>query len=1093
MDLFDELFNITELIPVDFGGGSALDKTYLMAYLVLRNNFKTFVEIGVYKGRSLFPVTYAIKKNNGVAYGIDPYQKDAAREYDIEEDLQKQIDSFIDETDFESIYQNVVQLKSDLGFKEHLEIIRKKSSESDLLFQDIKIDMLHIDGNHDTKHVLEDIKLYLPFLNYESIIVMDDIDWSSVKPAYEKLKETATVIFEAETYAILINSKISENEKNEYNFEIGTISEIVEKLIGYKELIENKNFTIDDMNTELLNRGNKISNLESELNILNNQSKSNKKEIETLRRQVNILNNNKKEIRNLESKISALSKSSNRNLSKNFKILFRDYLSEKTVRTGKLAKISKIPYLFILLKSKGNIKNAWTNIKGYLAINRLNLFDEHYYFNKNNNVLISGINPLIHYLYYGYLEGKNPNAIFDGEYYLNKNKDVKKSKMNPLIHYSLHGIKENRKTNNIKISVIVTSYNHEKYIKECIDSILMQKGIDFELIIGDDFSNDNTRKILEQYQKQHSDIINLLPSNENLGVTKNLKRCLEETSGKYIAICEGDDYWTDPYKLQKQAGFLEERENCALCFNSVLVFYEDNKKQKHIFQEKLTKTLFNTKDLILDNFIGNFSCCMYRSDIVKKLPEGLYEFFTVDWMFNIVCSEYGKIGFLNEPMSTYRVHDSGLWSGKENKSKFPQLIQLIDIYNEFLSFRYDFEFKKYQKRILKLQSQDSEFKKSEVQDIIILDDAFPHPLSAFRLQEYNSYLENFEKIKVYCNPISFPALNEKKSLETIIKNYETKYPQFIGKVERFNSNMVLRSKGIYTIFLNNAYNYIDFIDKYKIPFVFTLYPGGGFELNSEISDLKLKRVLSSPFFKKVIVTQKIVYDYLINNDFCKEDQIKEIFGVVTPLKLLETEYNDKKYYCKDKPTLDICFIAHRYTEKGVDKGYDVFIDVAQELCMKYKNIYFHVVGNFDESIIDITPIKDRINFYGPQLSDWFSEFYKDKDIILSPNIPFKISKGSFDGFPTGCCTEAGLNKVAIFCTDELNLNTAKYKNGEEIVIIPHDTQKILKIIENYYHDPEKLQAISELGHLKIKEIYNYEKQIEPRIKILEELIRAKNE
>ena len=92
--------------------------------------------------------------------------------------------------------------------------------------------------------------------------------------------------------------------------------------------------------------------------------------------------------------------------------------------------------------------------------------------------------------------------------------------MNPLVHYSLYG-ENDFKNQKIVVSVILTSYNHEKYIKQCVDSILMQKG-DFvlEIIIGDDCSEDNTRKILEEYQNKHPQIINLLHSPRNLGVTK---------------------------------------------------------------------------------------------------------------------------------------------------------------------------------------------------------------------------------------------------------------------------------------------------------------------------------------------------------------------------------------------------------------------------------------------------------------------------------------------------------------------------------------------------------------------------------------------
>ena len=213
-----------------------------------------------------------------------------------------------------------------------------------------------------------------------------------------------------------------------------------------------------------------------------------------------------------------MSESRNSDFNNNFQILFSKYRSDKPIqKKSRLAQLSNLPYLFILSKSKGNLKQTWINIKGYRAIKRLKLFDEEYYLNQNKNVLISGMNPLIHYMYYGYRENKSPSENFDGEYYLNLYGDVKTCGMNPLVHYSLYGINEDKKINKDFISVIVTSYNHEKYIRECIDSILMQKGVQFELIIGDDASTDGTRKILEEYQRKYPNIINLLPLTGNMG------------------------------------------------------------------------------------------------------------------------------------------------------------------------------------------------------------------------------------------------------------------------------------------------------------------------------------------------------------------------------------------------------------------------------------------------------------------------------------------------------------------------------------------------------------------------------------------------
>ena len=688
MNLFNELNNISELITLDFGGGSLISKTYLMAYLILRNNLKTYVEIGVYKGRSLLPVTYAIKQNKGMSYGIDPYLKETAREYDIEGNLQMELDEFIDKLDFESIYQDVIKLRSSLSFENHLKLIRKKSSDSIEFFKknSIKIDMIHIDGNHDTKYVMEDVELYLPLLEQNSIVIMDDIDWDSVKPAYEKLKETMTVIFESNDFAILINNKLKNQIVKSYEFELGNIFDIIQVFIKQKSLIkENNNF-----------------------------------------------NNNLK------------------------------------------FKLTKISFMYGLK----------ANLEGNIA--RLN----------------------------------------------------------------------------IKFKRVKALYKRLNY--------------------------------------------------------------------KFIVL--------------------------------------------------LNLNVFIPLKMVLEDYQRNF------------------------------------------------------------------------------------------------------------QDLIILDDIFPHPLSAFRLQEYNSYLEHFDRVKIYSNARSFPSIQEKQSLKTIIENYGRENPQFKFKVEEFNIGKSLHSNVIYTIFLDNIYFYMDIIEKYKIPFVFTLYPGGGFQLKDKFSDKKLKRVFSSPYFRKVIVTQRITYDYLVNNNFCKPEQIEEIFGVVTPLDFLDQSCDNKKYFGRDKSELDICFVAHRYTEKGIDKGYDIFIEVAHKLAKKYDNIRFHVVGSFDETILDVTQIKDKISFYGTKTFKWFDEFYKDKDIILSPNIPFKLFDGSFDGFPTGCCTDAGLHKVAMFCTDQLNLNTM-YNNEKDIVIIPHDTGKIVKLIEKYYHNPEKLEKIADTGYLKIKELYNYENQIAPRIKILEELIK----
>ena len=253
-----------------------------------------------------------------------------------------------------------------------------------------------------------------------------------------------------------------------------------------------------------------------------------------------------------------------------------------------------------------------------------------------------------------------------------------------------------------KISVVVTAYNHEKYIAQCLDSILIQKGaFDLEVILGDDCSADKTRQIMQEYTERHPDIFILLPPNANMGVTKNIKRCLDACSGDYIAFCEGDDYWIDRYKLQKQMEFLESHPGYSLCFNAIMLYYENEKKYvPHTEQLMLNKDTLTIEDLIKTNVIGNFSCCMYRTDTVRKLPDELFDICTWDWMFNMACSRLGKIGFIRDWMSVYRIRPHGAWSGKSYTDQRQIMVAAIDSYNQFFNYEYHEQFCRLKNKIL---------------------------------------------------------------------------------------------------------------------------------------------------------------------------------------------------------------------------------------------------------------------------------------------------------------------------------------------------------------------------------------------------------
>ena len=375
-------------------------------------------------------------------------------------------------------------------------------------------------------------------------------------------------------------------------------------------------------------------------------------------------------------------------------------------------------------------------------------------------------------------------------------------------------------------------------------------------------------------------------------------------------------------------------------------------------------------------------------------------------------------------------------------------------------------------------------------DLFIYDDIFPHPISGFRYEEFKVLLNVFKKSKIIVEPISYPALKTEVKIHKIhILEFKSKFPALENKFIEKKRIVNINTKLFYCVFLSNIYRNLVWLEKYKIPFVFTLYPGGGFQVEDLISDQQLKKVLASPQFRKVIVTQLYTKEYLIKNNFCEANKIEYIFGCVVPQLSLNANISFKKNY-PAKETFDIVFCAAKYMSKGLDKGYDVFIELAHSLIKKYDFVRFHVVGGFDKEEIDVTLLNGKITFYGYQKFDDLNTIYQQMDVIVSPNKPFLYGKGAFDGFPLGTVIEAVLNSVVAIVTDKLNQNTV-FENGKEIIITDGDVTSIEKEIVNLIQNPEKLFDISQKGRNKFLEIYSNDYQMNPRIKLLTEEIERK--
>jgi glycosyltransferase involved in cell wall biosynthesis len=213
----------------------------------------------------------------------------------------------------------------------------------------------------------------------------------------------------------------------------------------------------------------------------------------------------------------------------------------------------------------------------------------------------------------------------------------------------------------------MVTYNHEKFIAQALQSVIDQKvNFTYEVIIGEDCSTDNTRQIIKEFENRYPDIIKPIYHDTNVGALTNAYQyCYPKLLGKYIACLEGDDYWTDPYKLQKQVDFLETNPDFVICFHNCLEMHEDKSKPDFLYCQPEQKEISNQEDLLQNlNFIPTCSA-VFKKEKLTTLPDWFFNLSMGDWILHILNAQYGKIKYINEVMCVHRIHSGGLWSGND--------------------------------------------------------------------------------------------------------------------------------------------------------------------------------------------------------------------------------------------------------------------------------------------------------------------------------------------------------------------------------------------------------------------------------------------
>lgn len=259
------------------------------------------------------------------------------------------------------------------------------------------------------------------------------------------------------------------------------------------------------------------------------------------------------------------------------------------------------------------------------------------------------------------------------------------------------------------VSICCLTYNHEHYIEQCLEGFLMQK-VDFpvEILIHDDASTDKTVEIIRKYESKYPEIIKPIYQSENqyskgIGVTRVHQ--FPRAHGKYIALCEGDDYWTDPYKLQKQTDLLEANPSISLCVGGYLRYEEETgekieviKKIKNV--ENINGGYFFSLDDLSQGWLTKTLTAFFKKEILSRIDITYYKYGRDIQLFYHILKEGGKGFYFNSILGVYRVHKGGINSLKNIKTN---LNIAYDIYKELYEHnRDDFTRYMYLRHSLKL-------------------------------------------------------------------------------------------------------------------------------------------------------------------------------------------------------------------------------------------------------------------------------------------------------------------------------------------------------------------------------------------------------
>ena len=234
-----------------------------------------------------------------------------------------------------------------------------------------------------------------------------------------------------------------------------------------------------------------------------------------------------------------------------------------------------------------------------------------------------------------------------------------------------------------QIDVLLVSYNQSQYIQQTLESIMMQRlddDVQMRIIVADDCSTDGTLDIIKTYALKHKAEWVFLPNEKNMGHVRNYQRAFDACKGDYVAILEGDDYWSSPLHLQTHVDFMDVHRECVLSSQYPTWYYEEEQRfdPRALSQLPFGNYKYVTiEEEIHANRIVNLSSCVIRGEAIRTLDERIFECSVLDWPMYVNLCQKGLLCLLTGTTSVYRAKSSGLYAGLSKETELQKDEQLL--------------------------------------------------------------------------------------------------------------------------------------------------------------------------------------------------------------------------------------------------------------------------------------------------------------------------------------------------------------------------------------------------------------------------------